>query len=344
MIPALRASSPWTLALGVALLVSTTPALAQTKDAANAELLFKNARAFAAKGQNAEACPLFEESYHLAPATGTLLNVAMCHEVLGKTATAFAEYHTVASLSANSTPPRNDRVVLANKRATDLEPRLSLIAIVMADATLAASPVVRVDGGEKGHALWAALAVDFGEHTVEIRAPGRKPFERVVTIQKERQRVQVDVPALEDLPREPPAVGPVSASSVAPPSPGATASVAPSSSTRTVVGVGALGLGVVGVAAGAVFGALALSEKGKVDTCSAPCISGTERANSAQSAYERADGFANVANVAIPVGVVLAGVGALILLWPRHTDSNVDGRPRVAFHPWPAGGGVGATW
>ena len=56
------------------------PALAQS--------LFEEGRQLMSNGKFAEACPKFESSYKLDPAAGTLLNLAVCHEKVGRTAAA----------------------------------------------------------------------------------------------------------------------------------------------------------------------------------------------------------------------------------------------------------------
>src|SRR5262245_52745196 len=52
-----------------------------------------------ARGDAKAACPKFEESYRLDPQVGTLLNAALCHETIGRSATASAEFTQVVKLA-----------------------------------------------------------------------------------------------------------------------------------------------------------------------------------------------------------------------------------------------------
>src|SRR5689334_6484425 len=53
-----------------------------------AERFFEQGRAAMARGNFADACVAFEKSARLDPAVGTLANLAMCQERLGRTAEA----------------------------------------------------------------------------------------------------------------------------------------------------------------------------------------------------------------------------------------------------------------
>ena len=60
--------------------------------AAIAEQLFRDGRALIGQGKFDEACEKFAASQRLAPAIGTLLNLAVCREKQGRDATAWSLY------------------------------------------------------------------------------------------------------------------------------------------------------------------------------------------------------------------------------------------------------------
>ena len=171
-------------ALPAILLLVTTSAHA---DPATAEALFSEGRRLFAQGDYAAACPKFEASNKADPAEGTLLNLAMCWEKLGKTASAWATYMQVANASTSN--GRADRAQLAQQRAAALLPTLSKLAI-----TAPAGASIRVDGVAWSAATTGiATPVDPGRHTIDASAPNKPAFRRVVDVPANAATIAVAV-------------------------------------------------------------------------------------------------------------------------------------------------------
>jgi hypothetical protein len=75
-------------------------------DKSLATQLFRRGATWSTRGAFREGCRKLEESQRLDPGGGTLLNVALCHEKEGRTATAWAEF-TEASASPRKTTARS---------------------------------------------------------------------------------------------------------------------------------------------------------------------------------------------------------------------------------------------
>jgi hypothetical protein len=160
-----------------------------------------------ADGKVSEACPKFAESYRLDAATGTLLNLAACHESEHKIATAWLEYSAALNLARRDR--RDDRIRFAQEHLAALEPKLSHLTVVVAAGADIAELEIEVDRVPVRRAAWGVPApLDPGDHTVEARAKGRKPWSKQVTLARELTNVTVAIPALEPeaLPPNRPAV------------------------------------------------------------------------------------------------------------------------------------------
>src|SRR4051812_6077257 len=106
--------------------VAATPVAAP--DAQIAQALFEAGRRLMDEGKFAEACPKLAESHRLDPAAGTLLNLAVCHEKEGKTASAWAEYNDLLGMKGGDGDAERRRI--ASDRLTRLEPGLPRITII----------------------------------------------------------------------------------------------------------------------------------------------------------------------------------------------------------------------
>ncbi len=196
---------------------------AQTETrAAVAEALYRQARDLMATGNYVEACPKFAESLRLDPATGTLLNLAACHEKQGRLATAWLEYSD--ALVAARRDAREDRVEYARERAKQLEPKLSRLTLSLAAGADDPALEIELDGASVGRAaIGAPTPVDPGPHTVRVHAPGKQPWSTSVEIGGVADQQSLLIPALEPAASDAVAPAPVNA-----PSPGQPVSTAPS--------------------------------------------------------------------------------------------------------------------
>jgi hypothetical protein len=192
-----RAASGVLLALA---LCGASPAHAQSETkTAVAEGLYRQARELMATGNYDAACPKLAESQRLDPATGTLLNLAACHEKQGKLATAWLEYSD--ALVAARRDGRDDRVDFARQRAAELEPKLSRLTIVLAPDADEPELTLELDGASVGRAvLGAATPVDPGTHVVRVSAPGKKPWHQSIEVGAVADQQSITIPRLEIAP------------------------------------------------------------------------------------------------------------------------------------------------
>lgn len=187
------------------------PAFAQG-EVALAETLYQAGRELMAQGKYAEACPKFAESYRLDPATGTLLNLAACHEGEGKLASAWVEYTDAARMARRD--GRASRVRHAEERAKELLPLLSRLTIALAPGVESGELEVTLDGTAVGPAaVGVAAPLDPGTHVVSARAPGKKLFTQTVVLGATADQQIITIPVLEP---DDAAPAPPSAAAVAP--------------------------------------------------------------------------------------------------------------------------------
>ena len=282
---------------------SALPAGAQSNKA-TAEALFTEGRTLATSGKCAEAIPKFQASQKLDPGVGTLLNLAECYEQLGKTASAWAEYREAISLARLA--GSKDREELATERAKALEPKLSRLAIkVTGDA--AGVTITRDGEAVESAELGQAIPVDPGNHVIEASAPGKQKFSQTIEIGENADSKVVEIPTLAA------GAGP----GVPPDQPPAAKS---DGSSQRTIGLIVGGVGIVGVAVGAIFGLQASSKwddaKGKCDDYPYGCgDDGVSLADDASSA-------ATISTIGFIAGGVLVAGGATLFLTAGSSDDK----------------------
>jgi hypothetical protein len=324
-------------ALGVAfslVLVLVTRTASPQNDAAAAQALFDEARALMARGRYAAACPKLAESQRLDPGGGTLLNLALCHEKQGLTASAWSEFKEALGVARRDR--RADRIRLAEKHIGLLEPRLARLTVVVPEAARLRGLRIARDGVRLRSALWGtALPVDPGDHVVVASAPGHDDKKLTVTVRAAGARHEVVIPAL--APAAPSGQG---------------------NDEQRVAGFAVGGVGIVAMIVGAVFGGLAIAKDGEADEiCADPlrcgCQGETCRGPEAQRAAELSDEArldAKLANGFLFGGLGCAALGAVLVLTADLGGGDEVGHasPDLVLVPWlstrGAGGVLERTW
>jgi hypothetical protein len=331
-----------TLATGATALVlmaaSARPVHAQQSQAAlAAEALFDEAQKLVEQGKLKEACEKFAASQKLDPATGTLLNLAACHEKEGKTATAWLEYKDAEAQSARAGDKQ--RVDYARKRIAELEKKLTRTAINV-QAPLDGM-VVKIDGVELAREVWGTkIPMDPIEHKLEVTAPGMMTFKDVFT---PTDGGTVEVPPLAP---EKPAVK----DEEPPPPPPKEPEPPPSAFNMPLLigGISAATVGVAGIVTAVVFGVTASSQAAERDKYCKPVGSDPQPCRD-QRAFDADAAARNAQTGMIVTGIIgLVGIAAgatMIALSPQKQNPASAGlviRPEAA--PGYAGLSFGGTF
>src|SRR5207244_597481 len=125
--------------------------------------------------------PKLAESQRLDPGGGTILNLAICHEALGKTASAWVEF--LEALRIATLDGRGDREALAREHLLQIAPRLSRIRIEVPAEARAEGLEIALNGVKLAEAAWGTpVPVDPGEQTVEVTAPKKVPWRTVAVV------------------------------------------------------------------------------------------------------------------------------------------------------------------
>jgi hypothetical protein len=300
------------LTLGLALALSPAGARAQSAtDSATAESLFNEALALLEAKKAAEACPKLEASQRLDPGVGTLLYLADCYQQVGRTASAWATFREAAYMAKDR---KDEREPVAVESAQALEPKLSYLKLEVTPPEGVTLEIKR-DGQVIPEAVWnTAIPVDPGSHTVEVSAPGKKPWSTTITIAEGPRQESVAIPLLEDAPLPPPA--PLTAPPVDP-------KPEPQLGTQKIAGWALLGVGSAGLITG---GVLALLARGNDSDADAECRpdrpglcnpAGVELGESAQTK-------ATWAGISAGVGLAALGAGVTLLLTAPSASESAE--------------------
>ncbi len=297
-------------------------------DQSMATQLFKEGRALLDQGRVAPACRKLEESQRLGPGGGTLLNLALCHQKEGRTATAWVEFTEALGIARRD--ERQPRIDFARAHLAELEPLLSRLSIQVPAAADLPNLEIKRDGGVVGRAAWgSAIPVDPGDHLIEAAAPGKMHWKQSVVVGANAESKVVVMPALEDAPVqdtvELATPEPQSAVGTRPepreprePMADRPSRPMPASPGTTVPAWIFFGVGVAAAGAGTYFAALAVSQKRDANrNC-------PNDACSADGARQNSEAIrdANYSTIGFGVGLAGLGLGAILFATRSGGASN----------------------
>jgi len=169
------------LTIALTWILTASLAHAQASDrAAAAEDLFRQGLQLTRAGRFADACPKFAESYRLDPAYGALINLAACHEKLGRTASAWQAYVDAADLARDK--GQAARAKTARDKAGRLAPRLVRLEIRLAPDVDARGLQITRNGAPVDPALLGqAVPVDPGNYAIVATRQGAEPWNTSVS-------------------------------------------------------------------------------------------------------------------------------------------------------------------
>lgn len=311
-------------------IASSAAAQEPTSNKIAAEALFDRGLTLMQQGKYAEACPQLEQSQALDRGIGTMLYLAECYERLGRVASAWALFREASS--AARAEGQSERAQAGATRAAALERRLPKLTVRVDAASRVAGLEVARNGQALASSLFdLAVPVDPGEHQVDARAPGKKPWSQRVAV-AEGVATVVEVPVLEDAPASAALAPHAQPSEPNEPSASLTASDADATSSgspQKLIGVVVGAAGVVGIAVGAVFGGVAISKKGDADDrCKAAGTPGSLCADERGVALnDEAHDAATLSNIFFIGGAALAVTGVVLYL----TAPSEEASPTVAL-------------
>ncbi len=286
-----------------------------------AEFLFRSGEKKFDSGQYAEACGDFNESLRLGPKLGTLLNLAFCHEMIGKTATAWSEFHHGAAWAAQN--GQKDRHDFAMAHVLSLETKLPRVLLQLpADGALA---TVDVDGEPLPDSRWyLPVFLDPGEHSVTISAPGKVRGTVKFRVTNSPTEQLVAVPALSD-----------DTAIKAPPPPPKFLPASDPDRTKRIAGYVTLGVSGAALLVGVTSGLFAIGARGDIGSHCA----GNVCDEAGASSYRDAQSLATVATVGTVIAVAAGAVGGWLVLSSR--PGEPARRVGVGVTPRPSGAELG---
>jgi hypothetical protein len=299
-----------------------------------AEQLFRDGRSLLDMGKIDEACEKFASSERLAPAIGTRLNLALCRERQGRTASAWSLYTDVEAEAQRAGDTARAR--FAHEHGAALVSQLKKVVIEVPSPP--PGMVMQLDSTVlPAGVLGTEIPLDPGDHKLTVTAPGKKPWvQSRLSLGPSATTVHVRV-ELED--EGPPAVSPSPVSArptVSDPTPGSVAPEQPASpgdrSTRRIYGYAVGGAGIVLLGIAASYGLTAIARKN--DEQNYPAGS-----QNRLTVYDQAKDAQTYGIIFGGLGAAAVGTGLFLVLTAH--GSSVSSAPSTALRVVPVLGPTG---
>jgi hypothetical protein len=285
-------------ALGAVLgLASSASAQEPSKaDLARARTAFQEGVALAAANNCAAALVKYREVAQVKMTPQVAFNTAECEARLGKLVSALGDYRVAASQAAND---KRAAAVLkeAPARVEDLEARIPKLTVTRGKG--ADTAVIELDGTELGQTqLGNAIPVDPGAHTIVAKVSGKEYLHETVKLD-EKQTKTFDVKIS------------VAAPVVEPPAPDQPTEPQPKPQEKSRVP--GIAVTVVGGAIMIVGFAMLAPRQSAISQLQRDCNTANQCPASDQSVASQGKLFTGVSEVMVPVGLVTAITGIVLI-------------------------------
>jgi hypothetical protein len=315
----------WVIALSTAFEVC---AVASTARAQTAQGLFDKGVADMLAGRFETGCAALAQSESLDPRPGTLFTLAECYARGGKPASAITRYDEYLALY--KTLPKKqqrshaERATIATQQRTALVEAAARLSIVL-PRSAPPGTVVLMDGViVEDSLLGQSMLVDPGEHVIVVRPPDRPSSEQRITLSSgEQQRLELELGAGSSVETEhlddavppggtqPRPERPVPDEALPPESEPPSAEHPQGGSSQRTWGYVLGGIGLAGLAAGGVTGAIVLSERSVIRE---HCPDHECRDQKGLNAVDRAQTLGLISTISFGVGMAGLTTGAILLL------------------------------
>ncbi|MBW2457655.1 MAG: hypothetical protein JRI68_24335 [Deltaproteobacteria bacterium] len=298
------------------LVLAATLASAPLRAEVDPQALFTEARAHYQAGEYEAALAGFEKALAASGSPNARLYLARCLRELGRLGEAYNQLITArAEAAARATEEDHYTTTrdVADVELRQLEPRIAKLVITVPASVKGVT--VTIDGATIDSArLGEALPLAPGEHELVATAPGRESVRATVVLNAGRTK-SVPVFVTAGPPRQPPKTEPEPADDG-------------SSLRATSFVVG--GVGLMGVALGAAFGAAAMAKKSDVeDNCD-----GTACTPEGVDAATDGNLFGNVSTAGFVIGGVALATGLTLFLLSGDDEDDSPGESAPAQAYW----------